>query len=168
MKRFTNESLVEIISFLSVEMKSISSHSIFEFEVLNPDIKNSTYAGQIINFNEEEFIYRSYKAWNDLASKLFCRILTPIKKSEHTVIISFEKLKLEDSFHKIKEQKEEKYGTKSTFSLINKNEEPEVLLTYLQALKNVNLQSKKRVLNLGINSAEEYELIKEYLKDTEK
>ena len=162
MSKFTNESMYQIIQIIN---KKLEKKEKITFEVLNPDIAHSSYAGQIININNEKYVYRSYKAWNDLASKLFCRMLTPIIKTEHTIIISFEKLKLEDSFHKIKEQKEEKYGIDSTFSLINKNEEPEVLLTYLQALKNVKIESKKRVLNLGINSGEEFELIKEYLEE---
>lgn len=160
MNKFTNETMYQIIQIIELDLLSKEKIS---FEVLNPDFISSTYAGQVINIDNEEFIYRSYKAWTDLASKLFCRILTPIKKTEHSIIISFEKLKLEESFHKIKEKKEEKYGIESTFSLINKNEEPEILLTYLQALNNVKIEFKKRVLNLGINSGEEFELIKEHL-----
>lgn len=148
--------------------KELEDNEQISFEVFNPDLKDSMYAGQIIYINNEEYIYRSYKAWSDLACKFFCRILTPIIKTENTVVISFKKLKVDDSFHKEKKQKEEKYGITSTFSLINKNEEPEILLTYLQALKNVKIESKKKVLNLGVNSGEEFDLIKEYLEDFDK
>ena len=129
------------------------------FQVLSPDICNSTYAGKKIQIDDKEYIYRSYKAWNDLASKLNCRILTPQKVSESLIKLTFQKLNLEDSFHKENINKEEKYGEKSTFSLINKNEEPEVLISYLEALKNVKIDKRKRVLNLGINSGEEFEII---------
>lgn len=162
MNKFTNQSMYQILKILKEELEKNEKIS---FEVISPDIVNSTYAGQVISINNEQFIYRGYKAWIDLASKLFCRILTPIKNTDHTIIISFKKLEENDTFHNIKKEKEEKYGIDSTFSLINKNEEPEVLLTYLQALKNVKIESKKRVLNLGINSGEEFELIKEYLQE---
>lgn len=158
MNKFTNESMYEIIKILN---KSLITKEKVSFEVLNPDFVRSTYAGQTINIENEEFIYRSYKSWTDLASKLFCRLLTPKIATENTIIITFEKLNLDDSFHKVKTQKEEKYGSNSTFSLINKNEEPEVLLSYLQALQNVKISSKKRVLNLGINNADEFKLIKD-------
>lgn len=164
MYKFTNQSMYDITNILQKDHEE-AKKEIIEFEVLNPDLCSSIYSGEVVRMNNIEYIYRPYKAWVDLSQKMYCRMLTPIINSEQTVIIRFEKLNLEDSFHKIKEEKEEKYGIDSTFSLINKNEEPEVLLTYLQALKNAKIKSKKRILNLGINSGEEFELIKEYLEE---
>ncbi len=162
MNKFYSQSMFYITKVLKEELKKEKKVS---FEVLNPDLYSSTYAGTKIEIEDKEFIYRSYKAWNDLATKLFCRVLTPKIVSKYTIEISFEKLQKEQSFHKEDVQKEEKYGRTSTFSLINKNEEPEVCLSYLQTLENVNLKKRKRVLNLGVNSGEEFELIKEYYKD---
>ncbi|PLY07596.1 MAG: methyltransferase [Arcobacter sp.] len=164
MNKFTNHSMHEIIGILKKDY-DLANKEIIEFEVINPDLFSSKYNGELVCLGDTEYIYRSYKSWVDLSQKMYCKILTPTIFSEETVIIRFEKLNLEDSFHKIKLEKEEKYGTNSTFSLINKNEEPEILLTYLEALKNVKIQTKTRVLNLGINSADEFELIQKYCKN---
>jgi 2-polyprenyl-3-methyl-5-hydroxy-6-metoxy-1,4-benzoquinol methylase len=160
MKIFKLESMQEIISILKDSLKEKEKVS---FEVINPDIFTSTYAGTKVKVFGEEFIYRSYKSWQDLASKLHCRVLTPKITKENRVLISFEKLDLDNSFHK-EEDNKEKYGIESTFSLINKSEEPEILCSYLQALKNVKIEKRKRVLNLGVNSGEEFDVIKEYCK----
>jgi len=156
MIRFTTESMFEIVEIIRINLEK---EKCFQFEVLNPDLFKSKYAGESINIDNKEYIYRGYKAWNDLAQKLFCRLLTPIKISNCCVCLKFEKLNLSDSFHNKKSQKEEKYGVGSTFFEINKNEEPEVLLSYLEALRNVKIEKRKRVLNLGVNSGEEFEII---------
>lgn len=100
------------------------------------------------------------------SSKTFCKVLTPKVIDENLVLITFEKLNQENSFHK-QQDDSEKYGVDSSFFKINKNEEPEILYSYLQALKNVKVNTKKRVLNLGINSGEEFELIKEFTNEFE-
>lgn len=158
MNKFLTESMYEITTILKEQLKQKDKIS---FEVLNPDFFSSIYAGTKVNVNGIEYIYRGYKSWNDLAQKLFCRVLTPKLVCQERVLLTFERLK-EQSFHKDDLEVEEKYGVDSTFSLINKNEEPEVLMSYLQALKNVKLEKRKRVLNLGVNSGEEFESLKEY------
>lgn len=163
MKKFTTESMYEIILYLE---KLLKDEKRVSFEVLNPDLFSSTYSGTKVKTLNNEYIYRAYKAWNDLAQKLFCRVLTPKIASKDTVVITFESLNKNNSFHN-EEDDMEKYGIASSFSQINKNEEPETLLTYLQALKNVNINKRKRVLNLGVNKAEEFEIIKQYSKEFE-
>ena len=165
MKRFTNESLVEIISFLSVEMKSISSHSIFEFEVLNPDISLTLYSGERIVLDDVEYIYRGYNSWMTLAQTLFCKMLTPIQISNNFIKLRFFKLDTNDSFHKSSLEQDEKYGINSEFIRINKNEESSFITTYIKALENVDINSKKRVLNLGINKGDEFDVIRKIAKD---
>jgi trans-aconitate methyltransferase len=57
------------------------------------------------------------------------------------------------------ENTEEKYGTNSLFFEINKNEEPTFLHAYKRALNAVKVSSREHILNLGINKADEFELI---------
>lgn len=159
MKKFTTESMFEIINHIKIEQEKLDKKGIYEFEVLNPDRFSSFYAGKEVLVDNNTYIYRGYKVWTDLAQKLFSRMLTPRINSKETVIICFEKLDEEDSFHKSEIEKEEKYGETSTFFEINKNEEPEILMTYLQALEKVKISKRKRVLNLGVNKAEEFEII---------
>jgi len=162
MLNFTDEDLYEIINILEEKIKTLDSDSILEFEVLNPDYESSKYAGSIVEIDKKQFVYRGYKAWVDLSEILFCKMLTPIYIDEHTVRIRFKKLNLNDSFHRSEVVKEEKYGSDSVFSNIHKNEEPAFLAHYLRALKNVDLEKRVRILNLGINSGDEFEIIKKY------
>jgi SAM-dependent methyltransferase len=163
MKRFTSEPLTDILSWGEATLKTSDT---ITFEILNPDVGRGHYAGEIITINETDYLYRSYKALSDLAELLFCRILTPNVVSQHTVAITYEKLDLNDSFH-TSEAKEEKYGTASCFSAIHKNEEPVFLSAYLRALRSVKVGEKKRILNLGINTGDEFDLIRQLLPSEE-
>lgn len=155
-KSFTTEPMSAILAWAE---KSLEQADTFSFEVLNPDVARGSYAGEALTIEGSDYLYRSYKAWNDLAELLFCRLLTPEKRSEYTVLLTFEKIDRNDSFHR-SEEKEEKYGTASHFSRIRKNEEPAFLSAYLRALRSVRVGEKKRILNLGINTGDEFELIR--------
>jgi hypothetical protein len=160
MKSFSDETLYEIMLWLQAQETKI-----IEFELLNPDRASHHYAGSLLTCKEKNYRYRSYKALSDLAELLFCKMLTPQIHSECTVIIRFEKLDIQDSFHlKRQTSKEEKYGTTSTFAAINKNEEPAFFSAYLKALQSVKIENRTQILNLGINSGDEFELIRTILR----
>lgn len=161
MKRFTSEPLTEILAWVE---GSIKENSTVTFEVLNPDVGRGHYAGEVLSCGGIGYLYRSYKAWSDLGELLFCRMLTPKPLNEYTVAITYEKLDLSDSFHRSGE-KEEKYGTTSRFARVHKNEEPAFLNAYLRALRSVKVGEKKRILNLGINTGDEFDLIRRILPD---
>ena len=162
MKKITNENMFEIVLYLENELKSFNE---VDIEVLNPNIKDDIYAGERLQLNNQEFIYRSYKSWSDLAEILFCKLL--IMKLEVTSVqIRFQKLNKTESFHNdINDEKNEKYGEDSTFFRINKNEEPSFLYAYMNALKNVKIEEKSNILNLGINKADEFEIIKKLVHE---
>ena len=162
MKKFINEEMFEIIQYLENELKTNNEISI---EVLNQNIKDNVYAGEKIKIEDKEFIYRSYKSWSDLAEILFCKMLV-IHLYENTVILKFQKLNKFDSFHNdLNDEKNEKYGENSTFFRINKNEEPSFLYAYSNALKNVKIEEKRNILNLGINKADEFDVIKKLVDE---
>lgn len=158
MKKFTNESMYEIIEYFEnmlVEKDTLS------FEVLNPDISIDKYSGSKIIL-DYEYIYRSYKSWIDLSELMFCKMMTPTINSKNTVILNFKKINLENSFHKDSNSlNNEKYGIESEFSKINKNEEPSFLFSYKKALIHTKVYEKKQILNLGVNKADEFEIIKQ-------
>ncbi len=162
MTTFTKEAMLQIITILQEKLTSLNAKERVEFEVLNPDFCTSTYSGNIALINNKEYIYRGYKAWVDLAQTLNCRMLTPFIKSDTTVLIRYEKLNADESFHKSLIDKEEKYGSKSIFSEIHKNEEPAFIVNYLKALQNATINKRIRVLNLGVNSGDEFEVIQKY------
>ena len=154
--------MFEITNILEETIAKLEPKGVMEFEVLNPDIVSSQYSGALVSVENKEYIYRGYKAWLDLAQILYCKMLTPLLSTPQTVIIRFEKLNKDVSFHKADIKKEEKYGVESIFSKIYKNEEPSFLHYYKQALKNVNVDKRFRILNLGINNGDEFELIQKY------
>lgn len=163
MKTFTTEPMTDILSWAQ---ETLQENDTLIFETLNPDIGRGHYAGEVITIDGTDYLHRSYKALSDLGELLFCRMLTPKSVSAHTVAITYEKLDLSDSFH-ASEAKEEKYGTASRFAAIRKNEEPAFLSAYLRALRSVKVGEKKRILNLGINTGDEFDLIRQILSTEE-
>jgi len=160
MQKFSQTALHSIETALKDQLKNIDVKETIEFEVLNPDVATSTYNGNTINIDGQKYIYRGYKTWTDLAHILRCKMLTPKPIDDNFICIRYEKLS-DDSFHSNSADKEEKYGEDSIFSKIHKNEEISFLHYYKQALQNVKLSSRKRILNLGINSGDEFELLEE-------
>ncbi len=167
MQNFSQTPMIQIIPFLETQLKKLSSKESISFKVLNPDYSSSTYNGNSVIIDLHEYIYRGYKTWLDLAQQFQCRMLTPLMVDEYFVIIKYEKLNSDVSFHKQSADKEEKYGKDSIFSLIHKNEEAAYLYYYLQALKNVKIDTRVRILNLGINSGDEFQAIIEVAEDFE-
>ncbi len=161
---FTHHTMQEIFPILQNRLKTDSSVS---FEVLDPDLGEG-YAGCVMTIEDKPYIYRGYKTWTDLAELLMCKMLTPKESSYPLVTLRFQKLETQKSFHlDTQGPKEEKYGAESHFFEINKMEEPAFLYYYNQALTNVNIEKKTRILNLGINRGDEFEVIKNRL-DTNK
>ena len=158
---FSTQTIQEILPILQ---NRLQTEETIAFSVLNPDLADA-YAGNIISIEENTYIYRGYKAWTDLAELLKCKMLTPKEAHYPLVTLTFQKLK-KDSFHNDAKSLE-KYGTHSTFARIHKMEEPAFYYYYNQALENVKIENKTRILNLGINRADEFEVIKNKL-DTKK
>lgn len=145
-----SESMFDILNIIQ---KELIRNDILEIIIPNPDLDNSTHS-------------HSWRAWNDVATLLYCRLLTPIKISEDRVTIKLQKLKLENSFHLSKEIiRSEKYGRDSIFAKINKNEEPAFLYYYSNALKQVNISTRDTIVDLGINSGDEFEIIEKMVDE---
>ena len=154
-------------NIFSILQNRLKSEEMVSFKVLDPDLAEG-YAGEKILIDQKTYLYRGYKAWTDLAEILKCKMLTPKKSDDESLVtLHFKKLK-EDSFHNdTPESKEEKYGVDSHFFKINKMEEPAFFYHYQHALTNIKIENKKRILNLGINKGDEFEVIRNIL-DTEK
>ncbi len=153
---FSNTPLLGIYTQLK---NHLNTQERVSFKVVNPDNFSSTYNGTIVKVAKGEALYRGYKTWVDLAHTLGCKMLTPVVIDDDFILVKLQKLQVE-SFHSVDASKEEKYGVDSIFAHIHKNEEFAFLHAYTQALHNVNLPTRKRILNLGINSGDEFELIK--------
>ncbi len=129
------------------ERNSVDEGAIVEIELLTSDIEKI-----------------GYKAFVDLAQLFFMKMLTPESNKNDTVVLRFLKLRQEHSFHK-SDKSSEKYGVDSEFFSIDKTAQFSFLYHYKQALKFINIEEKKRVLNLGINKGDEFSVIKEMLED---
>ncbi len=117
---------------------------------------------EILEFQCKDDDNLDYKSLVDLAQILYCKMLTPIVLDNNIIQIRFKKLDINNSFHNDNENKEKKYGKDSTFSTINKNNKPSFIVHYLKALENVKVDNRIRILNLGVNSGEEFDVIKQY------
>jgi len=158
---FTTQTMQKILPELQTLLQDTS---IITFSVLNPD-ESEGYAGHSVEINHQNYTYRGYKAWSDLAELLKCKMLTPKEDTYPLIKLTFKKLNC-DSFHN-DDKSSEKYGTNSLFAQIQKMEEPAFFYYYQEALNNVKIENRKRILNLGINRGDEFEVIKSKL-DTKK
>ena len=153
----------DIIITLSAKAKACEAGEYFSFELLDPDLGDG-YAGEILVIEGKSYIYRGYKSWTDLAELLMCKMMTPKKSTYPLVQIHFKKLKTQSSFHiEASSSKEEKYGIGSHFSQIHKMEEPSFIYYYRQALENAKLNKRGHILNLGVNTGDEFSVIKNTL-----
>ncbi|WP_457749044.1 methyltransferase domain-containing protein [Sulfurimonas sp.] len=163
MLSFTHQTMFQITKILQNTLNTLEPKELISFQVINPDITSSLYNGNIVTCNGIEHIYRGYKTWMDLAHILECRMLTPEILDENHILMRYEKLNKDSSFHKNIVNKEEKYGTNSIFGQIHKNEEASFISSYMQALQNVHVNNRVRILNLGVNSGDEFEAIQAYM-----
>jgi len=157
---FTTQTMQEILPLLQEGLKE--RHTV-SFQVLNPDHARGCYAGTEIEAEGTTYLYRSLRAWMELAEVLGCRMLVPKEKGTHLLTLTFEKIE-QHSFHAtVQERREEKYGMDSVFAQIHKMEEPAFLHYYLQALDNARLEERRDILNLGINRGDEFEVIRKHI-----
>ena len=125
--------------------ESDADKELLEIEILESDLQNI-----------------GYKAWIDLAQLFFMKMLTPIKKDDNSLILKFERLNQNSSFHKA-DKSSEKYGVDSEFFKIDKTAQFSFLYHYQKALEFINIKERKRILNLGINKGDEFKVIQKIL-----
>jgi SAM-dependent methyltransferase len=146
MNKFINTNMMDIFSILSEEIKDIEVDEVIQFQIEEKDV--------------------DYKVWVDLSHILYCKMLTP-QIEDDMLTMKFKKLNTTSSFHNESDNVEEKYGVSSTFATIDKNNQPAFLVHFLKALENVKVDKRIRILNLGVNSGEEFEVLKKYSKNFE-
>ena len=138
----------------SYELLSFFKETKFEFkEIIKIAIE--------INYYEELGI----KAFIDLA-QIYKMKLVLINQKNKGVELSFKKLNENSSFHKEK-QSSEKYGVDSDFFKIDKISQFSFLYYYQEALNFCDIKSKNKILNIGINKGDEFEVIKNMISKEE-
>lgn len=164
MKRFVGETLLEIRDWLVGALRGAATA---DFEVVDPALGPGRYSGEAVVVAGLEALHRGYRCWVELAELLGCRLVIPRDAANPSdpgqgfVRLRFEKLELGDSFHgEDAEDPTEKYGTGSRFAHIDKLEEPSFALALEAAFYRVDLPPRARVLDLGVNTGDELELLR--------
>lgn len=126
----------------------------------NKELKNNEILKIVIKLELYEQL--GIKSFVDLAQIYKMKLLFVNNENEQNIELTFKKLNEDKSFHKV-EQSDEKYGKKSEFFKVDKISQFSFLYYYQEALKFCDIKSKKRVLNLGINKGDEFEVIQNML-----
>jgi hypothetical protein len=157
MKTFSDETLYEIVLFIKDALQTGNTVCI---KVLNPAKYGGCYSGTTVLLQNVPYIYRSYKSYFEIADflKLRCFVLGV---EGDFMTLGYEKVDLRNSFHNIKS--DDKYAANSTFAKIYKNEEGGFLLYFTQALLHCGIEHKRTILDLGINSGDEFEAIEKVM-----
>lgn len=93
-------------------------------------------------------------------------MLTPTIVNNDSIILKFKKLNQHSSFHNSNDKSSEKYGIQSEFFNIDKNSQFGFLYHYEKALEFIDIDNKKRVLDIGVNKGDEFKVIKEMLSSS--
>ncbi len=165
---FTDHTLYSIYRELKNKINALPIGGTIEFEAIDPDISNE-FSGTLISVSGQQYIYRPFKVWVDLAEILHCRIMTPLKKENNRIILRFKPLDVARSWHNHSGiDISERYGADSDFSKIYKFEEPYFLNDYLRALREIRVEKGMKLLDLGINRGDEFEVFTRfYNKDSD-
>ena len=151
-----------ITAWLEEKISKAEMGDTVEFVIPNPDKR----IGADNSDPQNTPLHHSWKVWNDLAELLYCRMLTPQPLDNDKLLLRYQKLDLSDSFHRSTEgDKREKYGTASRFATIQKNEEPSFFFAFRRALQQVRIEERHTILDLGVNSGDEFDMIRKLVND---
>ena len=157
---FRTTPMQTILQELRTEITLSAPGDIITFTVPDPDACMGCYAGESFTIDGIPYRHHSWHSWSRLAQLLGCRMLTPHLSTPPLVTVRFQKLNPDRSFHK---SIEEKYSAESLFARIDKREEPDFLHHYLQALNEVKIHTRTRILDLGISRGDEFGVIENIL-----
>lgn len=156
--RFSVEPLSEIIAWLTTEC---AQQTLVSCQVSDPDLHRGHYAGQQVEYDGVQRMYRPLRSWLDLADILECRLLVPERLSGGWLQLTFERLQNQDWQHDkqaTRHNLSEKYGASSGFDRICKLEDPHYWQEAQEALERLSLPHGARILDVGVNHGEELAL----------
>ncbi len=154
-------SLLEIITRMRAAFAA--GAQTFELDVLDPDHAHGRYAGERVEIDGVTYVHRPLRVWLDLAERLDLRMRTPRASSLPLLRLVFEPLDDapdgRDPRHPRDSDPRETYGTASAFARISKLEDPSFVLDVSDALGRIALPRGARILDLGVNTGDELELL---------
>lgn len=146
--------LLEIIRVLEAQDAAVLA-------VVDPDLGKGRYAGEPIEHAGQRYIHRPFRTWVDLAERLGMRLCTPRRLDPPLIELRFERLDPAARLEAQPGDPTERYGAGSEFARISKLEDPGFVLDLRDALERVQLPPGARVLDLGVNTADEVGLLRE-------
>lgn len=151
-------SLLAIVA--AIEARLAAGETCLTLRVLDPDLGRGRYAGELVEHAGERCVHRPFRVWVDLAERLGLQLATPRPCGEGRVALRFERLEPSASWQLDEpEDPTEKYGTGSGYARIRKLEDPNLVLDVADALARARLPATPRILVLGVNAGDEFELL---------
>ena len=150
-RRFRAESLREIIAYVEA---AVARGEVAELLVPDPDRGRGHYAGELV----DGAVHRPWRVWSDLAERLGLRLATP-RIVDDLVLVRLEPL--DRDAVPARGDGTEAYGADSGFARVAKLEDPAFVIDLREALQRANLGEAPRVLDIGVNSGDELELVYE-------
>jgi len=150
-------SMVELLALIEADLE-IKNES--RCMALNPDLFPNEYSGNEVIYAGKSRRCLSLKAWLDLAEVCTAQLAIP-EVREECIVLKFNRLSQDDSWHHKSTEGREKYGIESDYANIQKIFEPHFVKDYFEALNRCSLSKNSRVLNLGINRGDEFDLLDE-------
>jgi SAM-dependent methyltransferase len=152
------ESLLELV--FAMRARLAAGESTIVLRVLDPDLGRGRYPGERIEHAGRVYVHRPFRVWVDLAERLGLRLLTPRPVGDGILELHFEALDRSASWQLDPvEDPTAKYGIDSGYSRISKLEDPELVLDVADALDRIAPQPGARILDIGVNTGDEFELI---------
>lgn len=153
---FHTDPMQTILHTLRTEAAPLNPGDILTITVPDPDTCTGCYPGEVFSVDDATYRHHSWANWVRLAQLLGYRMLTPQPATPPLVTVRFQKLDPSQSFHNTSE---DKYASDSLFARIDKREEPDFLYHYLQALDEVKIRTRRRILDLGVSRGDEFGVI---------
>ena len=153
-------SLLDILAHL--EARLAAGAPSVTLRVLDPDLGPGRHAGELVEHEGRRCVHRPLRVWVDLAERLGLRLATPRPLEPGWLALRFERLDAHASWQRDDQapaDRTEKYGTASGYARIHKLEDPNLLLDVADALARMRLPAKPRILVLGVNAGDEFELL---------
>lgn len=149
--------MLEIIAHLQRELAA-GATSVW-IDVLDPSVGAGRYPGERVEHLGRAFIHRPFRVWVDLAERLGLRFSEPRWVVMPFMRVTFERLDPAARLEPSGDDRTERYGATSEFARISKLEDPGFVVDMSEALARVAVQPGARVLDLGVNTGDEIELL---------
>jgi SAM-dependent methyltransferase len=145
---------------INTDIASLKLFEIIELFKSQVQLKKSIITITISQIQLDRY---SFGSFYDLGNSFGYKLCIP-KADEIQLTLKYEKLNEKNSFHN-DQISSEKYGIQSKFFQINKNDKFSFLYHFTQALKNIKINDRKSILNLGINKGDEFDILLKVLSN---